>query len=299
MARIPRVVSGTGIYHVMMRGIYRQNIFEDTDDYIRFRDILGQMVNTTTENGQPQPARCTIYAYCLMTNHVHLLIRENEESIGDVIKRIGISYAKHFNRKYQHYGHLFQDRYKSEPVNDAAYFFTLLRYIHQNPVAAGITKNICDYEWSSWNEYERSNCGIPLICNVSHVLARMTLAELRELVNEPLPKTTTILDYDSGDVCRSDEEVKEYLSAAFGLRQPSDIQLYNRERRDDIIREAKRYGASLRQLVRLTGISFSIIRTALIAQHSCPRVSGTCVVCWHRTAYYGISYGRFPDDSYA
>ena len=262
MARIPRLVSGSGIYHVMMRGINRQNIFEDTDDYIRFREILLQMVNPKNENGQPQQARCIFYAYCLMTNHVHLLIRESEERIGDVIKRIGISYAKHFNRKYQHYGHLFQDRYKSEPVNDAAYFFTLLRYIHQNPVAAGITKNVDDYKWSSWDEYERANCGIPLICNVNHVLARMPLAELRELVNDPLPKTTMILDYDSGDISRSDEEVKEYLSVFFGLRQPSDIQLYNRERRDDIIRAAKLYGASIRQLVRLTGISFSIIRTA-------------------------------------
>ena len=71
-----------------------------------------------------------------------------------------------------------------------------------------------------------------------------------------------ILDYDSGDVSRSDEEVKEYLSASFGLRHPSDIQLYNRERRNEIIRDAKLYGASIRQLVRLTGISFSIIRTA-------------------------------------
>ncbi|MBO4720268.1 MAG: transposase [Prevotella sp.] len=262
MARNPRVVSGTGIYHVMMRGINRQNIFEDTDDYIRFREILLQMVNPTDKNRQPLPARCTFYAYCLMTNHVHLLIRENAESIGEVIKRIGISYAKHYNRKYQHFGHLFQDRYKSEPVNDAAYFFTLLRYIHQNPVAAGITKNVNDYEWSSWNEYERASSCIPIICNVSHVFARMPLAELKELVNEPLPKTTMILDYDSGDINRSDEEVKEFLSVSFGLRQPSDIQLYSRERRNDIIRAAKLYGASIRQLVRLTGISFSIIRTA-------------------------------------
>lgn len=262
MARIPRIVSGTGIYHVMMRGINRQNIFEDTDDYVRFREILLQMVNPTDENGQLLPARCTFYAYCLMTNHVHLLIRENAENIGDVIKRIGISYAKHFNKKYQHYGHLFQDRYKSEPVNDATYFFTLLRYIHQNPVAAGITKSVNVYEWCSWNEYEQADCGVPLICNVSHVLARMPLAELRELVNEPLLKTATILDFDSGGISRSDEDVKAFLSTSFGLRQPSDIQLYNRERRDDIIREAKLFGASIRQLVRLTGISFSIIRTA-------------------------------------
>ena len=157
---------------------------------------------------------------------------------------------------------MFQDRFKSEPVNDAAYFFTLLRYIHQNPVAAGITKTVNGYEWSSWNEFEQSTYDTPSICDVSHVLNRMPLTELRELVNEPLPKTTVILDYDSGDISRSDEDVKEFFSVSFGIRQPSDIQLYSRDRRDDIIREAKLYGASIRQLVRLTGISFSIIRSA-------------------------------------
>ena len=98
--------------------------------------------------------------------------------------------------------------------------------------------------------------------DVSHVLNRMPLTELRELVNEPLPKTTVILDYDSGDISRSDEDVKEFFSVSFGIRQPSDMQLYSRDRRDDIIREAKLYGASIRQLFRLTGISFSIIRSA-------------------------------------
>lgn len=61
--------------------------------------------------------------------------------------------------------------------------------------------------------------------DVSHVLNRMPLTELRELVNEPLPKTTVILDYDSGDISRSDEDVKEFFSVSFGIRQPSDIQL--------------------------------------------------------------------------
>ena len=73
MARQARVVSGTGIYHVMMRGINRQNIFEDEEDYTRFLELLLQMVCPVDDNGHPLPSRCTFYAYCLMTNHVHLL----------------------------------------------------------------------------------------------------------------------------------------------------------------------------------------------------------------------------------
>lgn len=262
MARRAREVSGTGIYHVMMRGINRQNIFEDAEDYSRFIELLYQMVCPVDDNGKMLPPRCIFYAYCLMTNHVHLLIRETSETLSSVIKRIGVSYAQYYNKKYLHFGHLFQDRFKSEPVNDNAYFFTLLRYIHQNPIAADITTDVGSYQWSSWGEYERTGNGIQTICSTKTVLARMPLDELRALVNELLPKTTMILDFDSGSNIKTDEETKQFLASTYGLEKPMDLQLYSKERRDDILHGAKAFGSSIRQLVRLTGISFTIIRNA-------------------------------------
>ena len=91
----------------------------------------------------------TLYGYCLMANHFHLLIREREETIGNIVKRIASSYVYYYNHKYLRNGHLFKERFKSEPVNDISYFTTLLRYIHQNPVKAGIVKEVKDYEYSS------------------------------------------------------------------------------------------------------------------------------------------------------
>ena len=169
--------------------VLRQNIFEDEEDYRRFLMILFQMVCPVDEKGYPLPSRCIFYAYCLMPNHVHLLVREASDNLADVVKRIGGSYAQYFNKKYQHFGHLFQDRFKSEPVNDNAYFFTLLRYIHQNPIAAGICRDLGNYPWSSWGEYERTGNGIQAICSTKSVLARMPLDELRGLVYELLPQT--------------------------------------------------------------------------------------------------------------
>ena len=262
MTRRAREVSGTGIYHVMMRGINRQNIFEDDEDYIRFVELLYQMVCPVDDNGNPLPSRCTFYAYCLMTNHVHLLIREASESLSAVIKRIGVSYAQYYNKKYIHFGHLFQDRFKSEPVNDNGYFFTLLRYIHQNPLAAGLTNDVSSYRWSSWKEYESSGNGIQSVCSTKAVLSRMPLDELRELVFDLLPKTTMILDFDSGSNIKTDDELKDFLTSTYGLRTPADVQLYSRERQNDILRSAKEFGGSIRQIVRLTGISFTIVRTA-------------------------------------
>lgn len=122
MARKARQTSGTGIYHVMLRGINRQVIFESNADYSYFIRILYRMVYPMDESRHPQPSLCSIYAYCLMPNHVHLLLREKAETLSSVVKRIAAAYAWYYNKRYEHYGHLFQDRFKSEPVNDMGYF---------------------------------------------------------------------------------------------------------------------------------------------------------------------------------
>ena len=118
MTRPLRTNSTTGIYHVMLRGINRQIIFEHEGDYVRFKRLMMQMTSTTDEQGNPMPPLCTLYAYCLMPNHVHLLIQEKNETISNVIKRIAAAYALYYNKKYEHYGHLFQDRFKSEHARE-------------------------------------------------------------------------------------------------------------------------------------------------------------------------------------
>ena len=154
MPRQARQASGTGIYHVMMRGINHQNIFEEQEDYYQFLNTLDLMAQSYESDGTPAGRNYILYAYCLMSNHIHLLIREREDTIGMAIKRIASSYVYYYNKriassyvyyynhKYSRDGHLFRERYKSEPVNDMAYFVTLLRYIHQNPVKAGIVNKV-------------------------------------------------------------------------------------------------------------------------------------------------------------
>ena len=198
MTRKSREKSATGVYHVMMRGTNKQDIFEVTEDYLRFISILRSMVYPVDDSRRPLPPRCNIYAYCLMTNHVHLLIRESAEALASVIHRIATAYAHYYNNKYFRCGHLFQDRFKSEPVNDQGYFFTLLRYIHQNPMAAGLSKGIDDYEWSSWKEYAGYRGCTSGFCDIRAVLSQMPIHELHELVSDPLPKAAMILDLDSG-----------------------------------------------------------------------------------------------------
>lgn len=145
MARLPRKISETGIYHVVFRGVNHCHLFEETGDYEKFLERL---------HAVKEEMSLEVYAYCLMSNHVHLLLKEKTN--GDItrtMRKLLTPYASWFNRKYQRSGALVANRYKSECVEDDAYLLTLLRYIHQNPISTGITKDILDYRWSSYTSY--------------------------------------------------------------------------------------------------------------------------------------------------
>ena len=263
MPRKQREKSGTGIYHVMMRGINHQDIFEDRGDYWKFLKLLRMQAFPEDKNGKPLPSHVIIYAYCLMSNHVHLLVREQEEGVVPPIKSVAISYAQYFNYKYEHSGQVFQDRFKSEPVNDMAYFVTLLRYIHQNPVAAGIATTVDAYTWSSWCEFDDTKvCAVP-VCTTQHVLNRIGKEALLELIKDPLPKALNILDLNNETEQRvSDEKLRQYMLEITGGASASSLQHFDRETRNEVISQLKTYGGSIRQISRLTGISFGIIRNA-------------------------------------
>lgn len=196
MPRSARKESGVGIYHVMMRGINHQNIFEDAEDNYQFINTLDRMRLRYDDDGNPCGSNCTYYAYCLMNNHFHLLIREREESVGETVKRIASSYVYYYNRKYLRDGHLFKERFRSEPVNDMAYFTTLLRYIHQNPVNAGIVEHVKDYEYSSWGEYDGTVEPLFQLCATETVLRRIPFEDLEAMVNEPLADEICCLDIE-------------------------------------------------------------------------------------------------------
>lgn len=118
MPRTVREKSNTGVYHAILRGINRQTIFEDEEDATKFVETLGEC---------RKKSEFRLYAYCLMGNHAHFLVKEGKEDLGVTVKRVGASYVYWYNRKYGRCGHLFQDRYKSEPVEDDKYFLAVLR----------------------------------------------------------------------------------------------------------------------------------------------------------------------------
>ena len=144
MPRQQRDKSNTGYYHIMIKGNDRKDIFIDDQDKMYFIEIL----KTKKENN-----RYGLIAFCIMDNHAHLLLQEREEDIANIMKRINISYVFYFNKKYKKTGHLFQDRYRSEKIEDDSYLLMATRYIHKNPVKAGIVKKAEKYKWSSYKGY--------------------------------------------------------------------------------------------------------------------------------------------------
>ena len=263
MPRQGRIQSGTGVYHVMMRGINRQQIFESEEDNRHMLYILSNLHLQYSPEGTPLSSpTCTIYAYCLMGNHFHLPIQERAWTIGEIIKSLASSYVYYFNKKYQRIGHLFQDRFKSEPVNDMSYFVTLLRYIHQNPVKAGIVSDARDYPWSSWCEYlcpdKEKN-----ICNTRATLRRISLDDLAALVNQPLADNCTCIDIDEADIhaksVHTDESVRQEILRLSQCQSIAEFQRKAIGERKEICRIMKERGAGVRQLSRITGISLGTI----------------------------------------
>ena len=144
MPRQNRILSPTHIYHVMVRGNSGRDIFLDEDDKQKLLKIL---ISKKKEN------EFILYAYCLMDNHFHLVLKEHKDNISHIMKRINTTYVVYFNKKYQLDGHLFQNRFKSEIVETDDYLLALIRYVHNNPLKARLVDFPLDYQWSSYSSY--------------------------------------------------------------------------------------------------------------------------------------------------
>lgn len=142
MPRQPRLDIPNVLHHIIVRGIERRDIFGDDADKERFVARLSTLLTKGS-------MKC--FAWSLMTNHFHLLLMPTAVSLSETMRRLLTGHAVYFNRKYQRTGHLFQNRYKSILCEEEPYFLELVRYIHLNPLRAGLVKDLdglARYPWS-------------------------------------------------------------------------------------------------------------------------------------------------------
>lgn len=253
MPRTSRAISETEIHHVILRGVNKQLVFMEEGDR---RFFLKRM-------SEYQVAyEMELHAYCLMDNHIHLLIKCSSEVLGKFMGRLGTSHARYFNKKYDRVGHLFQGRYKSLPVESDEYYLSVFRYIHQNPEQAGFKR----FAWTSYDEYETLR---PKITAIGFALSLFTSHQ--ELLDY-------LCDHNSNDSMEvsvkervSDSEaigkMRRIIGASDvevirGINDVFEIAYLHRDDRTAILRRFKNAGLTIRQIEQATGIGRGIITRA-------------------------------------
>ena len=247
MPRFSRKAGVSGVYHVVVRGINKEMLFVDDDDDLYFLHLISKYKNECDFK---------VLAFCLMSNHAHLLIRIRDGLPGDIMQKILLSYSHYFNLKYERSGHLFQNRYFSAPVDNEAYLINVLKYIVYNPVEAKIVAKPMDYRWSSISEFYGMESSITdteeIISLFPDKASLYTLLE-QELSSDEeqtiiLPKTVV-----------TDKEVYEMAKKMSGCSTAREYRGLSKEDRAKFVSALRAKGIPVRQISRVTGISKSVI----------------------------------------
>lgn len=245
MPRRRRKKSKSSLYHVVLRGVSKQDIFFEQKDYLNFLKIIESVKNNKD---------FALYAYCLMPNHVHILIQDSEScSVSSVIQSIATSYATSFNMRYSRHGHLFQNRFMSKPIEDSEYFWSVLRYIHLNPMKAGLEKKIGTYQYSSYRNYFTNPY-------VDANLLKEVIGE-EEFINLHKKVYPEFSDYEM-EMCNirlTEIEAKEIIMKIAQIHVIYDFSEFAKEQQIVLIKEILKYHVSSAQIARITGIPYTRI----------------------------------------
>ncbi|MCQ2519892.1 MAG: transposase [Lachnospiraceae bacterium] len=247
MPRKPRQHSQINIYHVVVKGINSQLLFEEHKDYLKYLEIL---------EFHKENCNFNLFAYCLMSNHIHLLIQVNDTPLESIFKKINTAYAIWFNMKYHRSGPLQDGRYYSEPINSLDYLLSAMRYIHKNPFKANLEKNVgSKYPWSSYHSYIKEKDGL--------VDINLVLSELGSLDNfikfHIYDSCCSFIDINNIKRRIPDDVAMEIIKQKCKVVHPTDVCKLSLSERRNAIFLLYENGISARQINRLTGIPRGIV----------------------------------------
>ncbi len=243
----PRELSEYDTYHLMARGVGQQIIFEDDKDYEQMLALIDKYLGK----------RGKVIAWCLMSNHIHLLVELDMETLSKVMMSTLSEYALYFNQRHGRAGHLFQGRFRSKAIDSEQYFLQTIRYIHQNPVEGEVTKT-CVYKWSSYTTY--------LDGSDSEFSQR-----LKELFGTREEFEEYHLYFDKSFKCWddrtnrrvSDSKAIKIAKKLLGDNPSFGINKLRRDARDSALRELGARGLTQKQIQRITGIGRGIVQRAV------------------------------------
>ncbi len=253
MPRKARKKSSTNIYHVVVKGIDRQIIFEETKDYFKYLDILELYKDE---------CNFMLYAYCLMSNHIHLIIQVQGDSLSSVFRRINTHYAIWFNMKYHRTGPMQDGRFHSEPIEDIRYLFAAIKYVHLNPTHAGLESAPgASYPWSSIYEYVHDNARLIDIDSIRDYIHPEKLLDFDDIDDSVTP-----IDIENIKVRTPDDVAKDIILQECACNNVSEFLELPLSVRNAHLVKLHALGLSYRQLNRLTGVPLGVIQRAIVQQ---------------------------------
>ena len=238
MARQWRIEYKEAIYHILSRGNQRQEIFKTDKDREQFLELLGiASIRFKLE----------IYAYVLMGNHYHILLKTKNANLSKAMQWIGSTYTRRYNIKYKQSGHLFQSRFKSILVENETYLLRLSYYIHRNPLRARLIRRLADYRWSSYQAYAYKKTKTPFWLNTDFVLSKLEIRDkhryYRTKSQNYADETRKIREEVKFGLLYGSEQFVNKLKAKY-KKSITDVELtqYNRLQRDidmdDLIKQS-------------------------------------------------------------
>lgn len=256
MARKPRLHYPGAMYHVILRGNDKQDVFFDPNDRRSFYALLADGVERFGHR---------IHAFCLMTNHVHLAVQVAQVPLSKIVQNLAFRYARWINGRYHRVGHLFQGRYNAKLVDADCYLLQLVRYIHMNPVSANLVADPASYPWSSHRAYLGNDhlAWLTTDAVLGHFGRSRSVALKRyaqHVVGDSQDHGNATLPVCNDPRVLGDDEFVERVSRRVQTRQENHVNL------DDIVRTVcARYRLDLGSLRRLSKQRVAAEARAVIA----------------------------------
>lgn len=216
MARKARVKSTTGVYHTFAPCVDGLQLVTDQEDHDFYLSLLRDLV---------EESRCIVYAYSLHPNYIHLLIKEGTDDIGQIMKRLGTRYSYYYNVKYNHYGTIYNQRFRSQPIEDRPFFLRVLDFIASQPV-----------------EFK--------------AILTHTIPSLPADPVTPTGSSQEIVDYKSRPTRITELGLLSYLQTHHSFTNIGEFLLRPLDEQTRVIADCKLHGGSVRQLAKLTGMPY-------------------------------------------
>ena len=247
MPRKPRI-DLAGYHHVINRGVNRSEVFQDKDDYEIFLKIVCKACRTY---------KVVLHDYCLMSNHFHLLIETSRENLSDVMKQINGNYAIYANKKQKRSGHFWQGRYYSRYINSDEYYYTLIRYIEQNPIVAGVVKSVKEYPYTLGSVIANGVTPIPCALK-SKLVEELDYENVQDMIGVRLSddelellekiKQQKIVQNKSGNRLAYNKSLEEHF-----------FEVETKKQRNEKMIEVLEDGYSQIEVARFLGVSRSLV----------------------------------------